>query len=184
METFPNNEIACSVFMGVLKHTLQSEVKRTLMRVKYDCRMSTLEERILEAINATKLDVAELAHKLGVTRQAVYDWKKGKSLVNMKAENLVELANLSGFEPAWIVKARGPKKKSLTELQEQVLKAMQESPEQHQLLIAELVDSVMKHKSANGSLLSNRLSDERRQREQGCHQPERRKIPFQYKGGK
>lgn len=184
----PNSEIACSVFMMPLKHTLQSEVKYTLKSVKYDCLMTTLEERVLEAIEATNLNVADLAKRLGVTRQAIYDWKKGKSLANMKAENLVEIAGLSGYEPAWIAKARGPKKKSLTLAQERVLKAMQESPEQQQL-IADLVESIMKHKSqadpAPDPKKANeekRLGDERRQRELG-HKPERRQIPWAYKKG-
>lgn len=162
--------------MALLNHTLQNKVNYTLAVAKYACHMS-LDDRIKEVIDATKLDVADLAKRIGVTRQAVYDWKKGKSLANMKAENLVELANVAGYEPAWIIKARGPKKRTLTKAQEQVLKAMQESPDQQQL-IAELVESVVRHHDAE---LCGGGQDNRR-REQSVNFPDRRKNPFDYGG--
>lgn len=83
--------------------------------------MSTLEERVLEAIEATGLKVPVLAEKIGVTVQSIYDWKKGKSLGDMKADNLIELAYLAGYEPRWIRKEKGLKKKAITKEQEAIL---------------------------------------------------------------
>ena len=119
--TLPNRDMTSSVFMPVLKHTLLYSVKHTLMNNNYDYGMSTLEERVLEAILATKLAVPTLAEKIGVSVQSVYDWKKGKSLGDMKAENLIELAHLAGYEPRWIRKEKGLKKKALSKEQEAIL---------------------------------------------------------------
>jgi hypothetical protein len=83
--------------------------------------MSTLEERVLEAIEATGLKVPVLADKIGVSLQTIYDWKKGKSLGEMKSDNLVELAHLAGYEPRWIRKEKGLKKKAITREQEIIL---------------------------------------------------------------
>src|SRR5687768_1759947 len=134
LEMPPNVEMTSLVFMGSLKHTLQPRVKHTLMAVKYDCHMTTLEERMREAIKATELDVKKLAERIGVTRQAVYDWMKGKGLSQIKAENLVELANLARYEPLWILKGKGPKKKDLTQEQERVLVAMETPATQKMIL--------------------------------------------------
>lgn len=119
--TLPKMEIANFVFMDLLKHTLIDGVKHTLTHPKYDCAMSTLEERVLEAILATGLEVPELAEKVGVSAQTIYAWKKGIYVRKMKAEYLVELAGLSGYEPMWIMKGKGLKKKSLHLDQEKIL---------------------------------------------------------------
>jgi hypothetical protein len=145
--------------------------------------MSTLEQRVLEAIEATGLNPADLATKIGISKQGVYDWRRGDSVSKMKGENLVELAELSGYEPLWIMKGKGPKKKSLTQEQQKVLSAMQESEDQ-QNLIAGIVDSVLTHKiQSKAQEAPKRLSDERRQREITVVH-ERRKIPFNYRGEK
>lgn len=119
--TLPKREITYSVFMPTLKHTLLPSVKHTLKNNNYDYVMSTLEERVLEAILATKMKVPVLADRIGVSVQSVYDWKKGKSLGDMKADNLIELAYLAGYEPRWIRKEKGLKKKSITKEQEAIL---------------------------------------------------------------
>ncbi|WP_156304310.1 hypothetical protein [Nitrosospira briensis] len=69
--------------------------------------MSTLEERVLEAIEATNLPVPALAKRVGVTVQAIYDWKRGLSLGDMKARFLYE--------------GKGVKKKMLTQGQVRIL---------------------------------------------------------------
>ena len=172
--TLPKSETACSVFMQPLKHTLRDNVKCTWRHVKYDYRMSTLEERVSEAINATGLKPLPLSEKMGVSRQAIYDWLNGKSLDQMKAKNLISLSVLSGYEATWIMTGRGSKKSSLTAEQERVLSLMQESEEKQQI-ITDLIGVVMPQK---------RLGDERRQREQTINHQDRRKIPWKYnKGG-
>ena len=144
--TLPNTEIANSVFIPVLNHTLHPIVKHTLREIDYDRDMTTREQRVLEAIEATGLSekVVELAEKIGVTKQSVYDWKKGKSIEDMKARFLVKLADLSGYEPLWIMEGRGPKKRILTDEQQKVLFVMQQS-EEKQNLVVDIVESVVKH---------------------------------------
>jgi len=106
--------------------------------------MSTLEERVLEAILATNMEVPDLAKKIGVTVQSIYDWKKGLSLVDMKARFLVELADAAGYEPMWIMKEKGLKKKSLTQDQVKILQ------------VAELMqDEVMGNWIENGIFLTS-----------------------------
>ncbi len=146
LATLPNTEIANSVFMPVLNHTLLDNVKHTLRTIDYDRDMTSLEKRVLEAIEATGLsdNVVSLAKEIGVTKQSVYDWKKGKSLEEMKAKYLVRLANLSGYEPLWIMEGKGPKKRSLTNEQQRVLFVMQQS-EEKQNLVVDIVESVVKH---------------------------------------
>lgn len=144
------------------------------MPVKYDYWMSTIEERVLEVLDAISDDAAVLATKMGVSRQAVYDWKAGRSLKKLKAENLIAMSTHSGYEATWIMTGKGPKKKLLTNEQEYILHLMQESQEK-QKIITDLVDVVIPKK---------RLSDERRQREQTISHEDRRKIPWKYnKGG-
>jgi hypothetical protein len=108
--------------------------------------MDTQEKRVLEALTAIGPidDVRKLAGKLKVTRQSVYDWLAGRSIANMKGTNLLKIAELSGFEALWIMEGKGPKKKSLTDEQQKVLSVMQQS-EEKQSLVADLVESVVKH---------------------------------------
>lgn len=175
--TLPKRETACSVFMQSLKHTLRDEVKCTWQPVRYAYRMSTLEERVLEvldALDAAGLKPLPLSVKMGISKQAIYDWRNGKSLKQMRAENLIALSSLSGYEATWIITGRGPKKKMLSNEQEHVLSLMQES-EEKQKIITDLVDVVIPPK---------RLGDERRQRERTISHQDRRKAPWKYnKGG-
>lgn len=160
-ETLPKTDTAKAVFIeesnpnlddykGVLKHTLRLDVKYTLKNRVYHRAMNTLEERILEAIQATRLseNVADLAKRVGVTKQAIYDWKNGKSLKEIKAKYLVKLADIAGYEPLWIMEGRGPKKKCLSDEQKRVLAVMQES-EESQILVSSLVDVAMKHQKTH-----------------------------------
>lgn len=146
LETLPKNEIADSVFIDALKHTLPMYVKGTLINNVYHRSMSTLEERVLEVIEAACLSekVSALAERIGVTKQSVYDWKKGKSVGEMKGKYLVKLAEISGYEAYWIMEGKGPKKKTLTDEQKRVLVVMQQS-EAKQNLVSDLVDSVLRN---------------------------------------
>lgn len=66
--------------------------------------------RTMEAAKEAKkkLPVTEIAKKCGVTRQAVYGWLKGVDAIT-DGPALVELSEISGLNPLWIVKGRGPK---------------------------------------------------------------------------
>lgn len=154
----PNTEITKSVRMGPLNHTLQRFVKCTFNNIDYDFDMTPLEKRVLEALEATGLakDVLKLSEKIGVTRQAVYDWLRGRSIENMKGKHLIKLSELSGFEPLWIMEGKGPRRRKLTDEQQKVLIVMQESQAQQSLVVG-LVESAMKyHKNHDDNTVDDR----------------------------
>lgn len=70
--------------------------------------MPTRGERIREAQKATGLTVISLVGKLGVTKQGYYKWVRNE-VEDFMAGHLVELSQLSGYNPAWIMTGRGPK---------------------------------------------------------------------------
>ncbi len=72
--------------------------------------MSTLAERVKEAITNSEVDISALAKACGISVQAVYKWRSGGSQ-KISGENLVELARLTGYEARWIIKNIGDKKK-------------------------------------------------------------------------
>lgn len=178
--TLPKWAITDSVFIGGLKHTLLCNVKHTLKNRPYHWAMSTLAERVLEAIEATGLDVPDLAKKVGVSKQAVYDWKKGVSLAKIKGENLVELADLAGYEALWIMKGKGLKKKTLTTEQEKLLLAMQQAPTHQQNLITDIVESVIKHQVDCGpaQVREERRHGEADRRKQDVGHNSERRFPY------
>lgn len=96
--------------------------------------MLTTKARTMEAAKEAKkkLPVAAIAKKCGVTRQAVYGWLKGIDAIE-NGPALVELAELSGLNPLWIVKGRG-QKHGLTDDEKLIIKAFslfgQESKDQ------------------------------------------------------
>ena len=55
------------------------------------------------------MDQSELARRVGVSRQAVNDWIKGRS-VNIRPETLVRLADALGVEIRWLATGHGPRK--------------------------------------------------------------------------
>ncbi|MBA3563091.1 MAG: helix-turn-helix transcriptional regulator [Gammaproteobacteria bacterium] len=69
---------------------------------------TTRGERVREAIAATGKKPAEVARSLHLTRGAVGQWLSGDTK-NLKGENLLGLARLSGYEVQWILYGRGPK---------------------------------------------------------------------------
>lgn len=71
-----------------------------------------LHERITEAVAAAAKNgysVAHIATACEITPQAVYQWMKLGETKSLEGRNLVELAELSGFNAMWIAKAKGPK---------------------------------------------------------------------------
>lgn len=71
--------------------------------------MKIAQERTAEAAREAKkkMSVAAIAKACGVSRQAVYDWLKGKPIELGPA--LVELAEISGINARWIVNGKGQK---------------------------------------------------------------------------
>lgn len=87
--------------------------------------MEPLQNRILKAIDLARkkkgYSVVELAEAIGVTRQSVYNWLKGKDL-NLSGATLVELAELSGINARWIINGRGPEATALNEDEQIILR--------------------------------------------------------------
>lgn len=84
------------------------EGKNTVLGASYDSGMETITERINELVTESGLEPAELARKLGVSKQTMGDWTKGRT-VNVRPENLIEIVEYFNLEVRWLVRGTGPK---------------------------------------------------------------------------
>ena len=111
----------------------------------------TLSERITEAIETSGVTVAAVAERCGVTPQAVYQWMNGDTK-QLSGENLVELAEITGFDARWLAREAGPKKRIYpkTTQQAHVLELMQKLPEAQENLIVKIADSVAEPPAKTG----------------------------------
>lgn len=73
--------------------------------------MSTLAERVTEAIRESGVDVNKAAKACGISVQAVYKWMNGLSKT-IAGEPLVELARLTNYEERWLISGKGEKLKN------------------------------------------------------------------------
>jgi len=105
--------------------------------------MGTLSERIKEAIETSDVSPAEIAKACGVSVQAVYDWLKGDTK-ELMGVNLVELAEVTGFEARWIAKEIGPKRRIYARTREQahVLQLMDEMNPYQVNIVVKIADTV------------------------------------------
>lgn len=71
--------------------------------------MTTIGERVAEAINNSDSSVKEIADACGVSVQAVYAWRRGE-VKDLRNDNLFALADATGFEARWIGTDKGQKK--------------------------------------------------------------------------
>lgn len=103
-------------------------------------RMSTLADRIIEAMAAAGLDRTALATRCGVSYQAVRKLTLGESQ-SMDGKTLICLAKASGFEAEWIMTGSGPKHRTYArnEPQSRTIIAMESLPESEQYKIPEVV---------------------------------------------
>lgn len=76
--------------------------------------MSTLADRVSEAIKNSGVSAEAIADACDISVQAVYKWKNGLTKT-IAGKNLVPLAILTGYEPKWLVSGEG-KKSSKTNL--------------------------------------------------------------------
>jgi transcriptional regulator with XRE-family HTH domain len=84
------------------------EDKNTVPNASYALGMETITERINELVADSGLEPAELARKLGVSKQTMNDWTKGRT-VNIKPDNLIEIVDYFNVEVRWLVRGAGPK---------------------------------------------------------------------------
>ena len=86
--------------------------------------MSNLAERVQEAVTRAKENgytVAKIAEACSISRQSVYQWLDGATK-SLDGSNLVELAELAGMNPRWIINGKGAKTGKLTQDEQTVLK--------------------------------------------------------------
>lgn len=90
---------------------LETSLSRMLESIAHTLDCMTLADRVSEALAAAEANgftVARVAAACGISVQAVYDWRKGATH-EIDGSNLVELAELSGFNAKWIAKEEGAK---------------------------------------------------------------------------
>jgi len=140
--------------MPPIKACLVLGVKDASVSLLYSSHMATQTERIQEALQTSGTTVKAVAQACGITEQAVYAWLKGDTK-QISGENLVELAELTGFEARWIAKEVGPKQRIYAKSSQQahVLKVMQERPEVYSDMIVKIADTVAEQppNTENGS---------------------------------
>lgn len=105
--------------------------------------MSTLAERVTEAIETSGVSVSHVAKMCDVTPQAVYAWMKGETR-ELMGVNVIELAELTGFSARWIAKEAGPKRRiyAKTEQQVHVLLAMEALPPHENDKVVKIIDTI------------------------------------------
>ena len=70
--------------------------------------MNSLADRVSEALRESGIDAQKAAKACGVSVQAVYKWTNGLSKT-ISGANLIELADITKFEPRWIATGKGVK---------------------------------------------------------------------------
>lgn len=88
--------------------------------------MSSLAQRVTEAIEESGVDVEKVSKACGVSVQAVYKWMRGDSM-NISGLPLLELARITNYEARWIISGKGEKTKDPKAVA--VYQAMQNMPE-------------------------------------------------------
>ena len=124
---------------------------RVLAKGRFRLGAMTLSERISEAVKVSGVTVAAIAARCGVTPQAVYQWMNGETK-QISGENLVELADLTGFDARWLAKEAGPKRRIYprTPPQAHVLELMQKLPPAQEELLVKIAESVAEPPAKTG----------------------------------
>jgi transcriptional regulator with XRE-family HTH domain len=122
---------------------LEDSESSNLAQASFNVVGMTLAERVREAIETSDVGVAAVAKACGITPQAIYQWMSGEVL-QISGENLVELAEATGFEARWIAREVGPRRKlhPRTEQETQVLLLMQRLTPYQVDLLSKVFDSV------------------------------------------
>lgn len=101
--------------------------------------MSTLAERVTEAIRESGVDVPKVAKACGISVQAVYKWMNGLSKT-IAGEPLIELSRITNYEARWIISGKGEKKKDPKAVA--VYDAMQNMPEYKKDMLVQASNSL------------------------------------------
>lgn len=105
----------------------------------------SITQRIQEAYAAAKADglsQAELARRVGVSKQAVGDWLKGR-VTEIRPDNLYALADALQVEARWLATGKGSRKGLiLTPEQRRMLQSYLRLPPTQQATIRLLVDQI------------------------------------------
>lgn len=110
--------------------------------------MSSLAERVTEAIKIADIDVPHVAKACGISVQAVYKWMNGLSKT-IAGEHLIELARITSFEARWIITGKGEKRKDPKAVA--VYMAMQNMPEYKKDVLVQTSTALAEHsKQGNG----------------------------------
>jgi transcriptional regulator with XRE-family HTH domain len=96
-------------FHGALSMAYRTdERKNTVPALAYALGMETITERINELLADSGLEAADLARRLGVSKQTMTDWTKGRT-TNIKPDNLLKIIEYFSIEVRWLVTGKGPK---------------------------------------------------------------------------
>lgn len=114
--------------------------------------MSNLADRIKEAMDSTHVSVTQVAKTCGVSYQGVRKWRTGET-INLDAGNLLALAELTGYEPKWILTGEGPRVRTYArnEAQANTLKVMEALPDNEQAKIPALAHLLAQHPTKRGN---------------------------------
>ncbi len=101
-----------------------------------------LNQRVAEAIEAAKrkgVSVANIATACKISRQAVYQWME-EGANSIDGANLVELAELSGYNARWIANGKGAKLNRLTQDEQTIIEGyrlLDDEMKEEALMLAE-----------------------------------------------
>jgi transcriptional regulator with XRE-family HTH domain len=94
--------------MGGSKACFGLEVNHAFCDVPQDFPMD-LGERVAKAIVFSGQDDRRIATAVGVSPQAVGQWRNGR-IKNLRMDNLFALADSTGFSARWIAIGKGPER--------------------------------------------------------------------------
>ena len=113
--------------------------------------MSTLSERINEAMGKSGVTVRQVATACGISYQAVRKWLTSETQA-LDGEHLIALSELTKFEAKWLITGKGPQHREYAQNQPQslALQAMQKLPQGEQYKIPAFVDLLAKPDDKTG----------------------------------
>lgn len=114
--------------------------------------MSTLSERINEAMKKSGVSIQQVADECKISYQAVRKWCLGETH-SIDGSHLIALSELTKFEPKWLMTGHGPKHREYAKNQPQclALQAMEKLPPEEQYKIPAFIDLLAKPDGKTGN---------------------------------